>query len=218
MPELPEVETVCRQLREGLVGRRVTAVAVRRASVVRMNGASNQIEAALLEGALVKAMHRHGKQMAIEAGNGRVVAVHLGMSGQLRLTNGADEPKHTHVLWHLSPSTKNQSTKKQRATQSTLMFVDPRRFGGLWVFDDLSALKAERWSKLGPDAVDTALAKDWQPLWRRFKASKRPIKAALLDQAVVAGVGNIYADEALFAAGIRPKRRTDRVTVSNVRD
>jgi len=219
MPELPEVETVCRQLREGLVGRRVLGVTVRRKSVVRMEKAATRINEALLEGAMVKAIHRHGKQMAIEAGNcqdqvndSRVVAVHLGMSGQLRLTSGADEPKHAHVLWHLS-----SSSKKHKASNSTLMFVDPRRFGGLWAFDDLNGLQTERWSKLGPDAVDSALAQDWQPFWRRLKRSKRPIKAALLDQAVLAGVGNIYADEALFAAGIRPKRRTDRITSQQCR-
>jgi formamidopyrimidine-DNA glycosylase len=90
-----------------------------------------------------------------------------------------------------------------------LIFRDPRRFGGVRTYPSFAELHKARWSDLGPDATESPRALADRLL--EFKSSTRAIKAALLDQAVLAGVGNIYADEALFAAGIKPQRRLRRV-------
>ncbi len=130
------------------------------------------------------------------AATGEVLLVHLGMSGQLwhsppraRL----ERSDHVHCIWSLAPT-------GSRGTCGRLIFRDPRRFGGLWVFDDAEALYRVRWRRLGPDALTI----DAASLQQRLAATRRPIKAALLDQHLLAGIGNIYADEILFAARIHP--------------
>lgn len=214
MPELPEVETVRRTLAPVLVGRRVAGVALHRAGIV----SGDASPAALLEGGVILALERKGKQLALMAragarvtkgeasreGDGRVLVVHLGMTGQmmhLRVGERAAQADHIHCVWTLEDP--------QGAPAGTLIFRDPRRFGGLFPYASRGARDAA-WSALGPDALhapghdDPALAR----LWRTTRA----IKAALLDQRCLAGVGNIYADEALFAAGIHPARRADRLS------
>ena len=145
-----------------------------------------------LDGARVQALHRHGKQLAIEAVDGRVLVLQLGMSGQVRTDRDAPAA-HRHLEWSVRP---------RRGAAFGLCFRDPRRFGGVSWWPSMDALRSEGWHDLGPDA----LAIDGATLAAQL-AGIRAIKAALLDQAVLAGVGNIYADEALFAAGIHPKRR-----------
>lgn len=145
-----------------------------------------------LDGARIAALHRHGKQLAIEADDGRVLVVQLGMSGQVR-TDRSAPASHRHLEWEARPS---------RGRPFMLCFRDPRRFGGVSWWPSMDALRREGWGDLGPDA----LAIKGAELEGRL-AGIRAIKAVLLDQAVLAGVGNIYADEALFAAGIHPKRR-----------
>jgi formamidopyrimidine-DNA glycosylase len=134
-------------------------------------------------------MERHGKQLAVMATDGRLLVVHLGMTGSLTCTRGPASPRdqHVHVVWTLDDGAR-------------LVFRDPRRFGGIWTFADRSDLIANRWAQLGPDAVSVT----GRELVSTLGASRRSIKAALLDQRAVAGVGNIYADEALFDARIHP--------------
>lgn len=192
MPELPEVETI----RQGLVpmiGSAVESVEIRRRDVI--DGlAERGDERALLAGATIVALHRHGKQLAIEGDTGRAVVVHLGMSGQLRVElEGAILAPHTHVVWRLSNGNR-------------LTFRDPRRFGGITLCHSLEALR-QRWSALGPDAIEITEG----GLRAACKGTRRSIKAVLLDQAAVAGIGNIYADEALFLAHVRPTRTARRV-------
>jgi formamidopyrimidine-DNA glycosylase len=140
----------------------------------------------LLQGATITALRRHGKQLAIVADSGRVLVVQLGMSGGLTVHDSpAPRPKHTHAHWTLA--------------STHLFFTDPRRFGGLTTYPSLDHLHLHRWSRLGPDAL-TISASDLAPRL----TTTRPIKAALLDQGVLAGVGNIYVDESLFEAGIAP--------------
>lgn len=196
MPELPEVESTRLSLEPGLLGRGIVRAHLRRADICESGIGGTCSARDLLEGATIAQLARHGKQLAIIAADGRTLVVQLGMSGSLRLlTPGAPEPKgHVHAAWTLDDG-------------SRLIFRDPRRFGGLTAFATADALRQTRWSELGPDAGRITGAK----LHARAGESKRAIKAALLDQAVLAGVGNIYADESLFCAGIRPSRRADRL-------
>jgi formamidopyrimidine-DNA glycosylase len=212
MPELPEVEHLRLSLIPRLVGRVFTGVRIRRRDVIVAPGDPARgsapartgarprrlTPAALLVGASITDLHRAGKQLAIVAANGRALCVHLGMSGQLRWL-GPDAPRgsgpHEHITWRLDDG-------------SGLAFRDPRRFGGVWVFPSFADLKASRWSGLGPDALVITAGE----LGARLDGSARPLKAALLDQSVIAGVGNIYADEALFAAGLSPTRLATSLT------
>lgn len=199
MPELPEVESTRRSLLP-LLGGRVIAVDLRRADVVEGPRGPD----ALLAGSSILALHRRGKQLAIEGARG-VVLVHLGMTGQLEFsaadTHGRPtHDRHTHAVWSLELATPPGSS-------GVLWFRDPRRFGGLWTFASMRDVHA-RWAALGPDALTIS----GEELAHAVKGSRRAIKAALLDQGVLAGVGNIYADEALFRTGIRPDKLAARIT------
>ena len=191
MPELPEVETVRRALAP-VVGVQVSSVRVNRRDVVRDDRdrrAGPLKHAHLLAGDAVAAIDRRGKQLALVSAAGRVVLIHLGMSGQvLVLTGNAPAGDHAHVVWSL-------------AEGSRIVFRDPRRFGGVWLLPDRAALDA-RWADLGPDALGVMPGH----LASALAGSSRAVKAALLDQRAIAGVGNIYADESLFEACIAPTR------------
>lgn len=203
MPELPEVEHLRRSLSKTLVGRTVTKVSVNRADICHMNSHRSELSRGLLRGALLVEPQRHGKQMALIGTDQRAVCVHLGMSGQvLCVDHGCKIPRtdHVHVTWHLDDG-------------SRFYFRDPRRFGGLWPFRIFDDLVENRWLKLGPDALLISTS----DLATGLMGTRRPIKAALLDQSVLAGVGNIYADEALFAARVAPHRPADSLGREEVR-
>lgn len=192
MPELPEVETVRRTLEPHLIARAVRRAELYRIDICQTHDGPSPSPAVLLEGQRITLLQRHGKQLAI-VGEGSLLLVHLGMSGQLfhlAPGRGPPQPSHIHARWTLDDG-------------SRLIFRDPRRFGGLWTFPSLDTLRASRWSDLGPDG----LVIQGDELAAAISGSTRAIKSALLDQFVVAGVGNIYADEALFLSGIRPTRR-----------
>jgi len=206
MPELPEVERLRRSLVPHLVGRTVaSAVLLRRdvcegfrssrdGGVVRVRCGSRH----LLMGGTIVELRRHGKQMAIVTDDGRALCVHLGMSGQVLWQAGTpgEHRTHVHAEWKVRLQDNGPGLGR-------LLFRDPRRFGGLWAYDTVQALEAHRWSRLGPDALEVT----GEQLRDALRGTPRTIKAALLDQRVTAGVGNIYADEALFIAGLRPRRR-----------
>ncbi len=187
MPELPEVETVRRSAERFLLGKRVSSVRLRRKDIVR----GETGKAALLEGGVVTRVMRHGKNLAIVVEDGRALGVHLGMTGQL-LCMAENAPNvrtdHVHAEWGLEGL--------------RMLFRDPRRFGCLETFESEDAMQERSWGLLGPDAA-TASGK---ALREALGSSKRAIKAGLLDQRAVAGIGNIYADESLFASGIHPLR------------
>jgi formamidopyrimidine-DNA glycosylase len=187
MPELPEVEHARTVLEHRLVGRAITRVDHFNRAVCTPDAGTRLTCLALLEGARIAAIKRHGKQLALCAEDGRVLAVHLGMTGRLALCDprSPSEP-HTHARWHLDDA-------------SELRFIDPRRFGGLWTFPSLERLKATLWSRLGPDALNIPPA-DLACALR----GRAPLKSALLDQRNLAGLGNIYADEVLFHARLSP--------------
>ncbi|MFL5328746.1 MAG: bifunctional DNA-formamidopyrimidine glycosylase/DNA-(apurinic or apyrimidinic site) lyase [Gemmataceae bacterium] len=192
MPELPEVETVVRELRPHLVGRRLGAVTVGPHSLRR--GWSEEW-ATLLPGRRVKAVRRRGKWIIIETDRGPLL-VHLGMSGQF-VAVPAERPlrPHTHLVVELA-----------RGIQ--LRFRDPRRFGSVTPFSDIDTVNAFLEERLGPEPFDLK-PKPWR---ESLAKSRRPVKAFLLDQTAVAGVGNIYADEALFAAKVYPGKLTNELT------
>ncbi|MBM4051442.1 MAG: bifunctional DNA-formamidopyrimidine glycosylase/DNA-(apurinic or apyrimidinic site) lyase [Planctomycetes bacterium] len=191
MPELPEVEAVAREVRRALRRSTIVGASVHRWDVVA--GASGQIDRILL-GSRIERVLRHGKQLALVGCDGNILVVQLGMTGAFGVVPASSPiATHTHITWHLDQS-------------RDLRFVDPRRFGRVTWLGGQTALRT-RWSLLGPDALDL------RPGWSvAFSTSRRAIKAALLDQCAVAGVGNIYADEALALVGIRPQRRCCRLT------
>lgn len=205
MPELPEVERVRLSLSGRLCGRRVMRVEVRRADVVTAEARRPSLTDALLRGETITHLSRHGKQLAIcAAGNGDgrsgrpCVCVHLGMSGSLvcrsPATDGGELPPHTHIIWRLDDG-------------SALHFRDPRRFGGVWTYRNEARLHAARWGKLGPDALRITP----RTLLASFQSTRRAVKAALLDQHVLAGLGNIYVDELLHRVGIHPATPASRL-------
>ena len=178
MPELPEVETVVRTLRPLIVGRRILNAEFRQLRVLR--GSPNETSEALA-GRKVIGIDRYGKFIAIRLDRGYLV-VHLGMTGKL-LVN-AVPTKWTHAVFTLD--------------KGVMHFDDQRQFGRVEYGVELP----ERVGALGPEPLEVSLA----DFAKAVKERRSPIKAVLLNQAVVRGVGNIYADEALFRAGVRPVR------------
>jgi len=178
LPELPEVETVVRTLRPSIVGRRILNAEFGQLRVLR--GLPHDT-AQSLAGQRIESIERHGKFIAIRLERGYLV-VHLGMTGKL-LVN-AERTKWTHAIFTLD--------------RGTMLFDDPRQFGRI----EYGATLPARVTALGPEPLEVSL----DEFARRLKQRRSPIKAVLLNQAVIRGVGNIYADESLFRAGIAPKR------------
>jgi formamidopyrimidine-DNA glycosylase len=178
MPELPEVETVVRTLRPALVGRRILNAEFTQLRVLR---GSPRETIQSLSGRRIKSIARHGKFIAIKLDRGYLV-VHLGMTGKL-LVNAA-KTKWTHAIFTLD--------------RGVLHYDDQRQFGRIEYGEELP----ERVAALGPEPLEVTLA----DFIARLRARRSPVKAVLLNQAVVRGVGNIYADEALFRAGVHPTR------------
>jgi formamidopyrimidine-DNA glycosylase len=192
MPELPEVETIVRSLRPKAAGRVIDAVRVLRADVIEPG---NIDLPARISGRTISAIHRRGKKIVFELDDTNRFYIHLGMSGRLTF-DPPDSPMgaHTHVVLQIA---KNE-----------IRFVDPRRFGGVfWLGLDGSADDG-----LGPEPLGLRTAE----LAKQLKKTTRAIKTALLDQKLVAGVGNIYADEALFAARIDPRKAANRLSIAQV--
>ncbi|MFO0851113.1 MAG: bifunctional DNA-formamidopyrimidine glycosylase/DNA-(apurinic or apyrimidinic site) lyase [Gemmataceae bacterium] len=193
MPELPEVETVVRDLRPLLVGRRLTGVT---AGGRKLRRAWDASWAERLVGAAVGGVRRRGKWIIVELDTGSRLVVHLGMTGQLTVAPTSDPTAdHTHLTFGLSDG-------------GQLRFRDVRRFGSVELFADDAAVTAYLADKLGPEPFDL----DPVAFRDAVRRSDRPVKAILLDQTVVAGVGNIYADEALHRAGLHPQRRGPTVS------
>ena len=191
MPELPEVETIARDLHARIPGRKIRAIwtsgfPLRMAKPIDVEGLRK-----IADGRVVKAVRRTGKYLLIDLA-GRAdstpgVLVHLGMSGRLQV-DAAEVPRapHTHVVFALDDG-------------SELRFRDPRRFGWIAGADPIDA--SPELAGMGPDPL---AALTHEELARRLEGARTPIKAFLLDQSRVAGLGNIYVCEALFRARIHP--------------
>jgi formamidopyrimidine-DNA glycosylase len=180
MPELPEVETIARGVDERLRGDRIETTWF--SEKPEPFKSSPQLMAKELAGRSIDRVHRVGKHIVFDLGDLQWI-VHLGMTGRLLVAEPETEiPPHTHGILHL-------------ASGRELRFVDPRRFGRM-------ALKTTRFAGTGQEPLDIS-KDDFAAL---FRNRRTPIKAALLNQKLLHGVGNIYADESLFRAGIRPRR------------
>lgn len=195
MPELPEVETTCRGLTKRLLGARIERVELHRPDL-RLplpRGLAGK-----LQDRRITALRRRAKYIVMELDDGHALLLHLGMSGRLVIGQPQDKTdKHDHVIIHCDQN-------------RTLRFNDPRRFGML----DYAAVEKLSQHKLlkqiGVEPLEDGLTTTY--LQKNFAGKKTPMKAALLDQRIIAGLGNIYVCEALFLAGISPFRLAKDVT------
>lgn len=190
MPELPEVETVCRGLAVALEGRRLSAVQVRRPDL-RLPFPPDFAER--LTGRVITRISRRAKYMCWHLNDGWVVLCHLGMSGRMLVGPRDDTPlgKHDHVVIDTEDD-------------SRVIFNDPRRFGLMDMVTEEGLYGHRLLASLGPEPLDDAFTPE--VLSAALAGRSGPIKPALLDQKLVVGIGNIYASEALFRAGISPTR------------
>ena len=203
MPELPEVETVRRGLDVGLVGRTIERVEVGRERTVRRTSRQAVIDG--LTGTTVVDTRRRGKYLLIGLDSGDDVMIHLRMSGRV-LLHHPDEPRpaHTHVAALLSGDPPLE-----------LRFVDPRTFGEVVVFDpDHVAVEMPDLAQLGIDPITDGMSR--AQLRDLVLTRARQLKPLLLDQHVIAGIGNIYCDEILHASRLRPDRISSTLTGQQV--
>lgn len=206
MPELPEVEVIRRDLEKEVIGKKIRAAEVRNTKnamrVIRRHARRKDFEDAL-EGTKITKVDRRGKFLLLHLDSEKVLAVHLGMSGQLVKTKASAEfENHTHVIIDFT-------------TGGHLRYIDPRTFGEMFVStkDELGEVKELQ--KLGLDPLEQPLT--WQYFSQTLSDRKAKMKAILMDQQFICGVGNIYSDEILFLSGIRFDRRSDTLSAQEVR-
>ena len=194
MPELPEVETTCRGIEPHLKGKKVSALVVRNSSLrwpIPTDLASR------IEGKALRSVVRRGKYLLLNFDGGALL-VHLGMSGSLRIVSPKEPPGyHDHV-------------DLQFGAKLCLRYTDPRRFGcWLWAEDEVLSHKLLR--DLGPEPLSEAFTAQY--LYQKSRGKKQNLKTFVMDSHVVVGVGNIYANEALFLARLRPRRAAASLTL-----
>ncbi|MGH7776285.1 MAG: bifunctional DNA-formamidopyrimidine glycosylase/DNA-(apurinic or apyrimidinic site) lyase [Candidatus Dormibacterales bacterium] len=195
MPELPEVETIVADLRPLLAGESIVRTRLAFPGIVRHP--SPELFVAGTEGRRIRSLTRRGKYILAGFDADDLLVVHLGMTGRLGVASAAAPcALHTHAVFEL-------------AGGGELRYSDPRRFGRLLLGGAEELARLGKLPRLGPEPLDPAFtARD---LGARLAGRRAPLKAVLLDQAVLAGVGSIYADEACFRAGVRPDRAAGRV-------
>jgi formamidopyrimidine-DNA glycosylase len=195
MPELPEVETIKNELAPWVVGQSFTQVTILDTELV-CGGSAEEVRRGLI-GQKVESLERRGKYLILHLSNGKSLIIHLRMTGSL-LLNPKEVERYARAVFHLSNGHR-------------FVFRDRRRLGLIWLVDDANTVVG----KLGPEPLDESFTPEilGQILSRRHI----PVKAALLDQGIVAGIGNMYADEALFAARIHPLRKADALPPEEVR-
>jgi len=194
MPELPEVETIKNELLPWVVGQSFTQVNILDTELV-CGGSDEEVRHGLI-GQKVESLERRGKYLIFHLSNGRSLVIHLRMTGVL-LLNPKEVERYARAVFHFSNGHR-------------LVFSDRRRLGLMWLVDDADTVVC----KLGPEP----LGESFTPgiLGQRLSRHHIPVKAALLDQRIVAGIGNMYADEALFAARIHPLRKADALSPAEV--
>jgi len=194
MPELPEVETVARGLRHTIIGHTIRRVQIKPTASIHPD---QDRFASLLRGATIVAVARRGKNILIHLSSDYTLWVHLKMTGHFYyLPQNHPTDKHDHLVFHFKDN------------QDTLRFNDYRRFGRLRLYPTAAVMMQKGLAELGPEPLELA-ADDFV---RLMGARRRMIKPALLDQTVLAGIGNIYADESLYLARIHPQRLTDSLS------
>ncbi|HVY32623.1 MAG TPA: bifunctional DNA-formamidopyrimidine glycosylase/DNA-(apurinic or apyrimidinic site) lyase [Polyangiaceae bacterium] len=212
MPELPEVEVTRRRIGKLLVGRKIARVVTTKPSYFFLTSPQKLVQE--LRGQSVERLDRHGKYLLARLSGGGSLLLHLGMTGQL-FGEGASS-----IRLMRAPDRRSKKTEKPRGFEPDehthlqfefadrgprVFFRDVRKFGKVLLIG--AGKTDERLEKLGIDA----LVANGHHLYEAARARKIPIKSLLLDQAVIAGIGNIYADEALFLAGVSPRRSARRV-------
>jgi len=199
MPELPEVETIARGLRETIVGNKVKNVQAFFPGIVKQN--FNIFKKTVAQKKIV-GVRRRGKYLLMDLSGGKTILVHLGMTGNLLFVNkrsslplSQTKPinKHDHLIFRFCGS------------NAQLCYNDQRKFGKIKVFNTQEESNVPELKKLGPEALDVTTSE----LVNIFAKRKGRIKSALLNQQIVAGLGNIYADESLFEAQINPAQKVD---------
>jgi formamidopyrimidine-DNA glycosylase len=196
MPELPEVETIVRGLREPLVGRQFTGVRVGWENLVAKCSVEEFGQG--LTGQRVLGVKRRGKYLVFALSGGGSLIIHLRMTGRLQIKSSSDElEKHDHLIFELDDGRE-------------LRFNNVRKLGRVYLVDD----EDEIVGRLGPEPLDD----DFTPadFTALLSARRGKIKPLLLNQRFVAGIGNIYADEALFAARVHPERKADTLTAEEI--
>ena len=207
MPELPEVEIVRRELSPVMTGARIEKVELRRPD---LRAPFPRRFCARLEGLTVTRLDRRAKYLLAELSSGQTLVMHLGMSGSFRIegrnfvtaeasrqSGGSSEPdRHDHVVFHLSSG-------------AIVIFNDPRRFGVMDLLPPRGLSAHPALGNLGPEPLSDDF--DGDALARACAGKKTTLKAALLDQRVVSGLGNIYVSEALHLAGLSPHRRASTI-------
>jgi len=188
MPELPEVEVTRRFLAPLVEGRRIRGIV--------HSDPARYLDTEAAKGLRVIEAGRRGKFLRFRLEEDRELIVHLGMSGGFRLR----PTRHTRVVWEVG--------------DRVLYFHDPRRFGRWWVIAEGDERRIPLLAQMGPEPLDPGFSAAL--LRARLERRRGPIKAVLLDQTVIAGLGNIYADESLFAAGIRPDRPANTLELAEV--
>jgi formamidopyrimidine-DNA glycosylase len=203
MPELPEVETIRRDLERDVVSKRIKTVTVTGARSIRRHANKKQF-ITRLEGAKISGAERRGKNLLLRLDTGDLLVIHLGMSGQLVRAGNKDElAKHTHVVFAFTQG-------------GQLRFVDPRTFGEMFVTtpEELTDEVPEL-AHLGIDPVEQPMS--WQTFGHLLMRHPVKLKAFLMDQSIIAGLGNIYSDEILWQAGLRYDRMSNSLSAQEMR-
>ena len=203
MPELPEVETVRQGLAKWVTGRRISTVEVRHPRAIRRHVPGDVHFAAILKGRTVTDVARRGKYLWLPLDSGDAIIAHLGMSGQL-LMQPAEAEDEVHLRVRITFADDGPQ----------LRFVDQRTFGGLSVSEGSAELPDEI-AHIARDPIDPLF--DDELFVTRLRGKHTEIKRALLDQTLISGIGNIYADEALWRAQLHGVRPTDALTRPAVR-
>ena len=200
MPELPEVETIVNDLRPMLEGRRFTGVSIDCPEMVHLTSV-NELRRRL-SGQVVKEIARRGKYLIFRLGSGEALILHLRMTGSLLLKRNGEAPPmsspYVRATFRLDDGTE-------------MLFTDRRKLGTISLVKD----ENEEIGKLGPEPFDTSFTPEI--LAKRLSHHKAPIKAVLCDQEFVAGIGNMYADEALFFSGIHPLRAANSLSDGEIK-
>jgi len=215
MPELPEVETIVRDIRPALIGKMISGLVIRPKAQSSLLNVDAQTFYENVMTQIVVTVVRKGKYIIVPLDNNSVIVMHLGMTGKIlvrdvpdvsfedRFTGTGFVDRHTHFILEFSdPSGDSADVEMQ--------FNDVRLFGHIWLVpevDDIENLQVPGLKDLGPDALGISIQE-----FSGIMGTRRAVKTVLLDQKKIAGVGNIYADEACFSAGIHPTRKGESLS------
>ena len=196
MPELPEVETIKNEIAPYVTGRTITGIDLFWENMVRQPSVAEFLKR--IAGKKITGLGRRGKYLLVNLAGGETLIIHLRMTGSLWQTPPPEGLKFVRAIIHLDNGT-------------GIYFRDPRKFGRMWLVKDKDSVTGE----LGPEPLEKSFTVN--TCSTRLKRHHIPVKAALLDQGILAGVGNMYADEALFSAKIHPMRPADSLTTGEMK-